>query len=197
MKDDWRNNWGPERVRLAVATALLWTLVFILFLVGFSSCKITRQSKTDYQYQADGYKHVEYVHDTVYVEKNVEIHDTVTVEVERENTTGVDFVESGGTYNVQTGEMTGVKSVKTTEREKTLENRIESLSQRLVQSEAHVSALEDSLVVISAFGSEETFSETKAQNFWWVWLCIGLVGGAGTIIALKKIPYTKPLMLWL
>lgn len=46
----------------------------------------------------------------------------------------------------------------------------------------------------------ETVTETITvadRSGWWRWLLAGLGIGAALIVALKKIPYTKPLMFWL
>ena len=162
-----------------------------------TACKVTKQSKTDYQYTAENYAHTEHKSDTTYIYKYVFVHDTITIEVEKESQTGVEFVAGGGTFNLSTGEATGVVRVTSSEREKSLENRISDITQQLEWSEAHVAALQDSIRSIDASGSEQTFTETKAQNFWWLWLVVGIVAGAASIVALKKIPYTSWMMKWL
>ena len=173
------------------------TTIILLCVLALASCKATKQSKTDYQYTADEYTHTEHKVDTIRIVETVTVHDTVIIERQSESETGVQFVEGGGSYNIKTGEMTGVRYVTNTEREKMLESRISTLEGEVEKNECRIETLKDSLRCVQASGTEETFSETKAQNFWWVWLCIGLVGGAGAVIALKKIPYTSWMMRWL
>ena len=177
---------------------IILTLVDAVFcatlLVMCASCKTTKTSQTDYQYTGTEYTHTEHQRDTVTVVERVVVHDTVTIETERESETGIQFIEQGGTFNLTTGEATGVVKVTSTEREKALESKVLSLKSDLERAEGRIKALTDSTATVD---TELHTKESKSTKpLWWLYL-VAFAAGAAVIVALKKIPYTKPLMRWL
>lgn len=182
-----------ETVKYIILT-IIDAVICAGLLVMCASCKTTKTSQTDYQYTADEYQHTEHQRDTVTIIERVLVHDTVTTETERESETGVEFVAGGGTFNLSTGEATGVVKVTSTEREKALESRVRSLTSDLEQAESRIKELTDAA---SHQNGELHQKETKkTTSLWWTYL-LAFVAGAAAVVALKKIPYTKPLMRWL
>lgn len=177
---------------------IILTIVDAVFcatlLVMCASCKTTKTSQTDYQYTADDYQHTEHQRDTVTIIERVVVHDTVTIETERESETGVEFVAGGGTFNLSTGEATGVAKVTSTEREKALESRVRSLTSDLEQAEGRIKELTDA--ASHQDGELHQKKTKKTAPLWWTYL-LAFAAGAAVVVALKKIPYTKPLMRWL
>ena len=186
MKDD--------RFILLLLLVMLFTGFVVLVCTG---CKVHKHGTTEYEYNGQDYTTTIHVHDTTYIEKIASVDDTVVNEKEVESNTGISFVYGGGTYNVKTGEATGVAKVSVSEKEKQLQSEISKLHAEEKISARRIQTLKDSLAVYHEQMKQETQTESKAQNYWWVWLLVGLAVGAGGIIALKKIPYTRPLMFWL
>lgn len=180
-----------------ILITIIGAICFALILVTFAGCKITKQSKTDYTYTGSGYEHTEHIRDTVYIEKTVVATDSTTAEKEQTTQTDVTFTPAGGSYNIFTGQMQGVTSLSISERERILQNEVNTLRAVSNEQRARISAQSDSLQNIKEQLSASEDVETKAQNFWLVFLITGFVVGTGTVIALKKIPYTKPFMVWL
>ena len=176
---------------------ILGLLLSVLVLVAFSSCKTSRQSKTDYTYTGSDYTHTEHIRDSCYIDRIVEVHDSSRAEQETSVEHSVNFVPGGGSYNMLTGQMEGVQSLSVSERERLLQNEVNSLRAQGSEQRARIEALSDSLKRENAILQESVETETKAQSFWWIWLITGFSIGVGGIIALKKIPYTKPFMVWL
>ena len=162
-----------------------------------AGCRVTKESRTDYEYTATGYATKTTERDTTLVSERTEEVRTDSSLTETERDTEVTFAPGGGSYNVVTGQMDGVISVRLSEREKELRKTIDSLVARLDEVSYSVTETADSSYAASGTVHEETYSKTEAQNFWWIWFTIGLVVGAGGVIALKKFPVTSPFMFWL
>ena len=179
---------------------ILWLIVLsvlfvVIMLCLLSSCTTTRTSRNNYQYDGNVNVVTQRIHDTTYIDRQVTeyVHDTTYVE--RENKTDIVFIDGGGNYNILTGEISGVQTLTISEREKALQAQI------LIHQERENELLTKNILLTDSISSMQIISESEAQSesrsLWWLWLLIGCCVGAGTIIALKKIPITKSLMFWL
>ena len=180
-----RNRISPEDFGQLVLTAIGFLLLVWLIIVS-AGCKT---QKHEYHYTGEDFSQVV---DSTHAEGHTE-----QVAKDSASTTGavsglITFTDGGGTITTGGGvTLTGVQSI---------DGEILSSGQMFhVEQFNHDTAFEaehDNLHKIDV-QEVETETESKAQNYWWVWLLVGLAVGAGGLIALKKIPYTRPFMMWL
>ena len=166
-------------------------LLLVMFLAGFvvlmcTGCKV---HKHGYEYTGSDYAQA--------VDSTAGEGHTEQVAKDSASTTGavsgvITFADGGGTITTGGGvTLTGVQAVDGSVFGSGQVFHVE----HYIHDTAFV-AVHDTLHQIEV-QVVETETESKAQNYWWVWLLAGLAIGAGGLIALKKIPYTRPLMAWL
>lgn len=169
-------------ILLCIISAILCAIV----LVTFAGCKAHKQN---YQYTGNDYQQAV---DSSHTESHTEIQSADSSRTENNLNGTITFADGGGTLTTNAGlTITGVQSI---------DGAILSSGQMFhVEHYIHDTtyiAVHDTLHQTEVQMVEKE-TESKAQNFWWIWLITGLVVGAGGIIALKKIPYTRPIMMWL
>lgn len=98
------------------------------------------------------------IHDTIF-QRDTIYRDRV-VEVEKESSTEIQFGSGGGTYNPNTGEMSNVSNVKTSEREKSLQRDVERLS----KENTEIKNERDSLQKVVSMFSDKSQSEPEHMN---------------------------------
>ena len=176
--------------------------VFILAAIAISyimtSCKTIEMTSTDkskIDRKDSVTKVVETKTDTIYQTIVVEKKDSSTNE--KSGQVEIVFVAGGGTWNANTGEATNVQSVKTSEKEKSFQIKIEDMEVKITELHKELKAKSDSITQLKQQNNiKHTHTEKPKSNWWW-WLVIGFVLGVGAIIAIKKIPITSVFMKWL
>lgn len=105
------------------------------------------------------------------------------------------FVDSGGTYDTNTGKADGVKEVNQEQQIIVDSTAIEHWKGMYLNSLNELTIVRDSLNDLKQQNDITTKKETKST--WWAWLLIGAVGMFAIIVVLKKIPKTSWLLFWL
>lgn len=187
-----------ENRQLAFVYAVIVAFGVIVLAVAFSSCTAVKTATTDKSVTEQQTQTTErIVRDTLYIDRVIEVEKQSATEQKASEDTEIIFAEGGGTYNALTGAAEGVKSVKTSKREELLQRELERSTEQLRQQQERIEVLSDSIQTLSQHNDIVSTEERTPKNYWWVWFVGGIVLGAGVLIALKKIPYTKPFMLWL
>ena len=165
-----------QDIILTVLSAVFCAAIIVML----AGCKTHKQ-----QYKYDGKDY------TTAVDSTAEVGHTEQVAKDSASTTGavqglITFADGGGTITTGGGvTLTGVQSV---------DGSVFGSGQvfhgeQSIHDTAFVAVHDTEHQTEER--EEETETESKAQNYWWVWLIVGFVVGAGGIIAMKKIPYTK------
>lgn len=89
---------------------------------------------------------------------------TTEKETEKEEKTRITFEDGGGTYNANTGEATGVKSVETSTRERELERTNEILTKENTELKAKLQWYTDSISKINIDSTSITHNETHEEE---------------------------------
>lgn len=105
------------------------------------------------------------------------------------------FVDSGGSYDTNTGKADGVKEVNQEQQIIVDSTAIEQWKGMYFNSLNELTSVRDSLNYLKQQNNITTKKETKST--WWAWLLIGAVGMFAIIVTLKKIPQTSWLLFWL
>lgn len=105
------------------------------------------------------------------------------------------FVDSGGSYDTNTGKADGVKEVNQDQQIIVDSTAIEHWKGMYFNSLNELTIVRDSLNDLKQQNDITTKKETKST--WWSWLLIGAVGMFTIIVTLKKIPQTSWLLFWL
>ena len=105
------------------------------------------------------------------------------------------FVDSGGSYDTNTGKADGVKEVNQEQQIIVDSTAIEQWKGMYFNALNELTSVRDSLNYLKQQNDITTKKETKST--WWAWLLIGAVGMFAIIVTLKKIPQTSWLLFWL
>lgn len=148
----------------AISTVLAF-IVLAFIAIWLSACSSVKNTvQTDYR---DSIR-IEYRHDTVVIT----IRDTLYVESkqqsEKTDDTGIEFVEQGGTYNTQTGEATGVKTIRNTKKEKEQQQTIQRQASEIQAYKARNDSLQrlvKSYVIMQ--NNEQNTAEIKPKTSGW------------------------------
>lgn len=105
------------------------------------------------------------------------------------------FVDSGGSYDTNTGKADGVKEVNQEQQIIVDSTAIEKWKGMYLNSLNELTIVRDSLNDLKQQNDIKTSKEQK--SLWWVWLLVGAVLMFAIIVVLKKTPQTSWLLIWL
>jgi hypothetical protein len=135
-----------------------------------------------------------YIRDTSFIENTRIVRDSIFLE--STGNTQVIFSEKGGTYNVKTGEASGVVNVFSSSSEKKLQERLDLSNKNEMNLTTMLKASRDSLKMFKESKDIKDYQKTEMAG-WYIYLIVGFLGGIAFIIFLKKFPYTAPFFFWL
>lgn len=105
------------------------------------------------------------------------------------------FVDSGGSYDTNTGKADGVKEVNQEQQIIVDSTAIEQWKGMYFNALNELTSVRDSLNDLKQQNDIKTSKEQK--SLWWVWLLVGAVLMFAIIVVLKKTPQTSWLLIWL
>ncbi len=120
---------------------------------------------------------------------------SLLVNSDRKTKLKIIFVDSGGSYDTNTGKADGVKEVNQEQQIIVDSTAIEQWKGMYFNALNELTSVRDSLNYLKQQNDITTKKETKST--WWAWLLIGAVGMFAIIVTLKKIPQTSWLLFWL
>ncbi len=135
-----------------------------------------------------------YVRDTSFIENTRIIRDSIYLE--STGNTQVVFSEKGGTYNVKTGEASGVVNVSSSSSEKKLQERLDISNKNEMNLTTMLKASRDSVKMFNESKDIKEYKKTTMAG-WYIYLIAGFLAGIAFIIFLKKFPFTAPFFFWL
>lgn len=145
---------------------IIYTLLLAVLLIGCRAQKIDTaiERTTNAKDSADTELTVtsDSLSVTTYTTQTDSTETTKETDTEKEEQTHINFVDGGGTYNAETGEATGVASVNTSKREKTLEKENAKLKRENTELKEELQR-EKELHLQEHTGSETT-EEVKEEN---------------------------------
>lgn len=163
-------------------------IILALMLICLASCKVTK----GYEYTGDYDTTTITLRDTITLTKEVKTYEHDTTIIVKHDTLTITFVGQGGTYNTITGEATGVASVSKSENARHESGHVDLSLSRADSTSLH------SADSTHAIGSEHIIETSeRGGTSWWRWLLAGIGIGFGALVALKRLPWTKPFLIWI
>lgn len=135
-----------------------------------------------------------YIRDTSFIQQTRIVRDSIFVE--SAGNTQLVFSEKGGTYNVKTGEASGVVNVSSSSSERKLQERLDLSNKNEMNLMTMLKASRDSVAMFKESKDIKEYKKTEMSG-WYIYLIIGFLCGIAFIILLKKFPYTAPFFFWL
>jgi len=135
-----------------------------------------------------------YIRDTSFIEQTRIIRDSIFFE--STGNTQVIFSKNGGTYNVKTGEASGVVNVSSSSSERKLQGKLDISNKNEMNLTTMLKASRDSLKMFKESKDIKEYKKTTMAG-WYIYLIVGFLVGIAFIIFLKKFPYTAPFFFWL
>jgi len=135
-----------------------------------------------------------YIRDTSFIQQTRIIRDSIFVE--SAGNTKLVFSEKGGTYNVKTGEASGVVNVSSSSSERKLQERLDLSNKNEMNLITMLKASRDSVAMFKESKDIKDYKKTVMAG-WYIYLIVGFLCGIAFIIFLKKFPYTAPFFFWL
>jgi len=135
-----------------------------------------------------------YIRDTSFIENTRIVRDSIFFE--STGNTQVIFSEKGGTYNVKTGEASGVINVSSSSSERKLQERLDISNKNEMNLTTMLKASRDSVKMFKETKDIKEYKKTVMAG-WYIYLIVGFLVGIAFIIFLKKFPYTAPFFFWL
>ena len=135
-----------------------------------------------------------YVRDTSFIENTRIVRDSIFFE--STGNTQVIFSKNGGTYNVKTGEASGVVNVSSSSSEKKLQERLDISNKNEMNLTTTLKASRDSVKMFKESKDIKEYKKTVMAG-WYIYLIVGFLSGIAFIIFLKKFPFTAPFFFWL
>ena len=135
-----------------------------------------------------------YIRDTSFIEQTRVIRDSIFFE--STGNTQVVFSEKGGTYNVKTGEASGVATVSSSSSEKKLQEKLDISNKNEMNLTTMLKASRDSVKMFKETKDIKEYKKTVMAG-WYIYLIVGFLVGIAFIIFLKKFPFTSPFFFWL
>lgn len=172
------------------------TLLLIVIALLTFSCNTTRRV-TDNSKKAtldSVRKEYVYIRDTSFIENTRIIRDSIFFE--STGNTQVVFSEKGGTYNVKTGEASGVVNVSSSSSEKKLQEKLDISNKNEMNLTTMLKASRDSVKMFNETKDIKEYKKTVMAG-WYIYLIVGFLAGIAFIIFLKKFPFTAPFFFWL
>ena len=172
------------------------TLLLIAIALLTFSCNTTKSMTDNSKTATFDSVRTEYVYirDTSFIEQTRIIRDSIFFE--STGNTQVIFSEKGGTYNVKTGEASGVVNVFSSSSEKKLQERLDLSNKNEMNLTTMLKASRDSVKMFKESKDIKEYKKTVMAG-WYIYLIVGFLGGIAFIIFLKKFPYTAPFFFWL
>jgi len=172
------------------------TLLLIVIALLTFSCNTTRHMTDNSKTATTDSVRSEYIYirDTSFIENTRIIRDSIFLE--STGNTQVIFSEKGGTYNVKTGEASGVVNVSSSYSEKKLQERLDISNKNEMNLTTMLKASRDSLKMFKESKDIKDYQKTEMAG-WYIYLIVGFLAGIAFIIFLKKFPYTAPFFFWL
>lgn len=135
-----------------------------------------------------------YIRDTSFIQQTRFIRDSIFFE--SAGSTQLVFSEKGGTYNVKTGEASGVVNVSSSSSERKLQERLDISNKNEMTLMTMLKASRDSVAMFKESKDIKEYKKTTMAG-WYIYLTVGFLVGIAFIILLKKFPYTAPFFFWL
>jgi hypothetical protein len=177
---------------IPISTTLLLIVIALLTFSCNTTKRMTDKSKTS---TLDSVRTERiYIRDTSFIENTRIVRDSIFLE--STGNTQVIFSEKGGTYNVKTGEASGVVNVFSSSSEKKLQERLDLSNKNEMNLTTMLKASRDSLKMFKESKDIKDYQKTEMAG-WYIYLIVGFLGGIAFIIFLKKFPYTAPFFFWL
>jgi hypothetical protein len=181
-----------EGLFIPISTTLLLIVIALLTFSCNTTKRMTDKSKTS---TLDSVRTERiYIRDTSFIENTRIVRDSIFLE--STGNTQVIFSEKGGTYNVKTGEASGVVNVFSSSSEKKLQERLDLSNKNEMNLTTMLKASRDSLKMFKESKDIKDYQKTEMAG-WYIYLIVGFLGGIAFIIFLKKFPYTAPFFFWL
>lgn len=165
-----------------VLLTIAYAMVVGLLLVLFSGCRTTKKT---YQYTGEDYTQVT-------DSQRAESHTEQTQATQTNDTTAIvgliTFADGGGVVTSGGVQLSGVAQI---------DGSVLTGSQVFhVEHYIHDTTFVAVRDTLTQTRTEVVEMEKEVRPSWW-WYLLCFVCGAGVVVALKKIPYTRPLMFWL
>ena len=172
------------------------TLLLIVIALLTFSCNTTKSITDKSKIATSDSVRTEYVYirDTSFIEQTRIIRDSLYFE--STGNTQVIFSEKGGTYNVKTGEASGVVNVSSSYSEKKLQEKLDISNKNEMNLTTMLKASRDSVKMFNESKDIKEYKKTEMAG-WYIYLIAGFLAGIAFIIFLKKFPYTAPFFFWL
>ena len=172
------------------------TLLLIAIALLTLSCNTTRSMTDNSKTATTDSVRSEYIYirDTSFIEQTRIIRDSIFFE--STGNTQVIFSEKGGTYNVKTGEASGVLNVSSSSSERKLQERLDISNKNEMNLTTMLKASRDSVKMFKESKDIKDYQKTEMAG-WYIYLIVGFLVGIAFIIFLKKFPYTAPFFFWL
>ena len=177
---------------IPISTTLLLIVIALLTFSCNTTKRMTDKSKTS---TLDSVRTERiYIRDTSFIENTRIVRDSIFLE--STGNTQVIFSEKGGTYNVKTGEASGVVNVFSSSSERKLQERLDISNKNEMNLTTMLKASRDSLKMFKESKDIKDYQKTEMAG-WYIYLIVGFLVGIAFIIFLKKFPYTAPFFFWL
>ena len=179
---------------------LLMPIIITILLIAIAlltfSCNTTRRMTDNSKTATFDSVRTEYVYirDTSFIEQTRVVRDSIFFE--STGNTQVTFSEKGGTYNVKTGEASGVVNVSSSYSEKKLQEKLDISNKNEMNLTTMLKASRDSVKMFKETKDIKEYKKTEMAG-WYIYLIVGFLAGIAFIIFLKKFPYTSPFFFWL
>ena len=172
------------------------TLLLIVIALLTLSCNTTRRMADNSKTAALDSVRNEYIYirDTSFIEQTRVVRDSIFFE--STGNTQVVFSEKGGTYNVKTGEASGVVNVSSSSSERKLQEKLDISNKNEMNLTTMLKASRDSVKMFNETKDIKEYKKTTMAG-WYIYLIVGFLVGIAFIIFLKKFPYTAPFFFWL
>ena len=172
------------------------TLLLIVIALLTFSCNTTKSMTDNSKTATFDSVRTEYVYirDTSFIENTRIIRDSIFFE--STGNTQVIFSEKGGTYNVKTGEASGVINVSSSSSERKLQEKLDISNKNEMNLTTMLKASRDSVKMLKETKDIKEYKKTVMAG-WYIYLIVGFLAGIAFIIFLKKFPYTAPFFFWL
>ena len=170
-------------------------LLIVIALLAFS-CNTTKRMTDNSKTATTDSVRSEYIYirDTSFIENTRIIRDSIFFE--STGNTQIVFSEKGGTYNVKTGEASGVVNVSSSSSERKLQGKLDISNKNEMNLTTMLKASRDSLKMFKESKDIKEYKKTTMAG-WYIYLIVGFLVGIAFIIFLKKFPYTAPFFFWL
>jgi len=172
------------------------TLLLIVIALLTLSCNTTRRMTDNSRKATLDSVRTEYLYirDTSFIENTRIVRDSIFFE--STGNTQVIFSEKGGTYNVKTGEASGVINVSSSSSERKLQKSLDTANKNEMNLTTMLKASRDSVKMFKETKDIKEYKKTVMAG-WYIYLIVGFLVGIAFIIFLKKFPYTAPFFFWL